>query len=127
MVNMKALEAVYDEKLYKLDPADLISAVENVRTYGYELMEIRPQRSHRIVRMISRLDEAIQQIYDGNKDEIYMGLLEDISDIHRTGKDMKRQMTQQYGERPNFHDLDEVILSGERIDLESVFNLMRSN
>ena len=95
--------------------------------YVGELMKLRPQRSFVLQEYKQTLVAYNMQIKLGTfvKEDDYPVILDVMTKIHRTGKEISRQMKQQFGVDPGFDDLETSIKKGEVFDAVKVMNDLR--
>ena len=95
--------------------------------YVRELMKLRPQRAFTLQKYSYTLMQYRESIEDGSfvKDDEYSTILDIMTKIHRTGKEISTQMKQQFGVDPGFDDLETSIKKFEVFDAAKVMNDLR--
>lgn len=128
---MKAIEYVIDEMV--IDKTGERTDVEIVKdfivlsiSYVEGLIELRPLRALKLMRVKDKLEKYNKQIeVDGLGHYLYWDVIETLSNVHRTGKEIKRQMKQQFGETPDYLDLSESLWKEEKIDAKYTLNKLK--
>lgn len=131
---MRALEWTYDKIFHdKLNKEEdnwrevLAQMCNTTELYLGQLVQMRPQRAFKLGKTRSRIERYRNKLTrrEFDKDLDYSELIEEIANVHRTGKEIKRQMKQQFQADPQFADLDEVILNNSEIDGRMVMTQLR--
>ena len=131
---MRALEWTYDKIFHdKLNKEEdnwryvLAQICNTTELYLGQLVQMRPQRAFKLGNTRTRFERYRNKLTrrEFDRDLDYSQLIEEIANVHRTGKEIKRQMKQQFQVDPQFADLDEVILNNSEIDGRIVMNQLR--
>ena len=105
----------------------ILKMVDTSIRYVRQLIILRPQRAYMLEKYRQTLLDFEAKIELGTfvKDDDYPVILDVLSKVHRTGKEISTQMKQQFGVDPGFDDLETTIKNDEVFSAVKVMNELR--